>query len=116
MQAWVVAQPGPIDEQPLEHVEPPIPVPGPGEVRIRVSTCGVCRTDLRERHLFQERTLRSVTANTRDDGRMLLETAARIHMDVSATAYPLHEANRALQDLAHDRVSGVAVLVVAEPV
>lgn len=69
-----------------------------------------------ERHLFQERTLRSVTANTRDDGRMLLETAARIHMHVSATAYPFHEANRALQDLAHDRVSGVALLVVAEPV
>jgi propanol-preferring alcohol dehydrogenase len=63
-----------------------------------------------ERHLFQERMLRSVTANTRDDGRMLLETAARIHMRVSATAYAFRDANRALQDLAHDRVNGVAVL------
>src|SRR5450755_1677987 len=33
-----------------------------------------------ERHLFQERRLRSVTANTRDDGRLLLSTAARIHV------------------------------------
>jgi propanol-preferring alcohol dehydrogenase len=31
---------------PLELVERPDPVPGPGEVRVRVSTCGVCRTDL----------------------------------------------------------------------
>jgi propanol-preferring alcohol dehydrogenase len=69
-----------------------------------------------ERHLFQERTLRSVTANTRDDGRSLLETAARIHMQVAATAYPFREANRALQDLAHDRVNGVAVLDVVNTV
>jgi propanol-preferring alcohol dehydrogenase len=46
MQAWVVRRPGPIDEGPLALVERPSPVPGPGEVRVRVSTCGVCRTDL----------------------------------------------------------------------
>lgn len=32
--------------QPLEAVEVPDPIPGPGEVRIRVGACGVCRTDL----------------------------------------------------------------------
>ncbi len=31
---------------PLRRVERPMPVPGPGEVRIAVSACGVCRTDL----------------------------------------------------------------------
>ncbi len=49
-----------------------------------------------EQHLFEERVLRSVTANTRDDGRMLLQTAARIHIHVSATPYPFAAANDAL--------------------
>ncbi len=31
---------------PLHAVERPLPEPGPGEVRIRVTACGVCRTDL----------------------------------------------------------------------
>ncbi len=64
-----------------------------------------------ERHLFQERTLRSVTANTRADGRSLLETAARIDMHVTTTPYSFEHANEALRDLAHDRVTGAAVLV-----
>src|SRR5581483_4736974 len=46
MRAWAVERPGPIDEQPLVRVERPDPHPGPGEVRIKVSTCGICRTDL----------------------------------------------------------------------
>ena len=46
MRGWAVVQPGPIDTHPLEAVERPIPTPGPGEVRVKVSTCGVCRTDL----------------------------------------------------------------------
>jgi alcohol dehydrogenase, propanol-preferring len=68
-----------------------------------------------QRHLFQERTLRSVTANTRDDGRLLLWTAAHIHMRAMTTAYPFERANDALRDLAHDRVSGAAVLVMIPP-
>jgi propanol-preferring alcohol dehydrogenase len=31
---------------PLEWKELPDPQPGPGEIRVRVTTCGVCRTDL----------------------------------------------------------------------
>ena len=46
MRAWVVAVPGPIDGDPLRLVERPVPVPGPGELRVRVTHCGVCRTDL----------------------------------------------------------------------
>ena len=65
-------------------------------------------------HLFQERQLRSVTANTRDDGREFLETAARIGIRVEAVTYPLEEADRALRDLAHDRFTGAAVLQVAD--
>ena len=67
-----------------------------------------------QRHLFQERTLRSVTANTRDDGRHFLQTAADIHMHVAATPYPFEQANEALRDLAHDRVNGAAVLVLTQ--
>jgi alcohol dehydrogenase, propanol-preferring len=63
-----------------------------------------------EQHLFEERTLCSVTANTRGDGNEFLEIAARIPIRVSTTAYPIDQADRALEDLAHGRVNGAAVL------
>lgn len=65
-----------------------------------------------EKHLFFERDLRSVTANTRADGQELLEEAARIPIRPHVTTYPLADANRALQDLKHDRINGTGVLVV----
>ena len=37
MRAWVVNEPGPIDDHPLELVELPVPTPGPGEIRVRVA-------------------------------------------------------------------------------
>lgn len=46
MRAWQVRTPGPLASGPLEFVEKPTPEPGPGEVLVRVLTCGVCRTDL----------------------------------------------------------------------
>ncbi|HZU71148.1 MAG TPA: zinc-dependent alcohol dehydrogenase family protein [Acidimicrobiales bacterium] len=64
-----------------------------------------------ERHLFEERELVSVTANTRADGNELLEIAARIPLRPTVTPYPFAEADRALADLAADRVEGAAVLV-----
>jgi propanol-preferring alcohol dehydrogenase len=64
-----------------------------------------------ERHLFQERTLRSVTANTRQDGRDFLEAAAMIGVKISVAPYPFSEADRALADLKHERFTGAAVLV-----
>lgn len=64
-----------------------------------------------ERHLFEERTLRSVTANTRDDGTEFLEIAARIGIESTVQPYRWDRADEALADLAHDRVNGAAVLV-----
>ena len=46
MKAWVVRQPSPIDQGPIELVERPTPQPGSGEILVRVSVCGLCRTDL----------------------------------------------------------------------
>ena len=46
MRACILDSPAPIETHPLRFVELPTPVPGPGEVLIRVSACGVCRTDL----------------------------------------------------------------------
>ena len=64
-----------------------------------------------QRHLFEERTLQSVTANTRHDGEAFLSEAARIGIRVSAVPYPMAAADAALRDLHHDRVNGAAVLV-----
>ena len=61
-------------------------------------------------HLFQERQVRSVTANTRRDGEELLAVAARIPVRVQTVSYPLERAVEALVDLAHGRVTGAAVL------
>jgi propanol-preferring alcohol dehydrogenase len=63
-----------------------------------------------ERHLFYERELRSVTCNTRADGRDLLVEAAAIPIRPHVTVYPLEDANRALQDLKADRINGTGVL------
>ncbi len=64
-----------------------------------------------QEHLFEERTLQSVTANTRRDGEEFLAEAARIHLRVSAVPYPMARADEALLDLREDRVDGAAVLV-----
>jgi len=62
--------------------------------------------------LFQERTLRSVTSNTRGDAEEFLRLAERLHLKVSVTPYPLDAADQALADLAADRITGAAVLTV----
>ena len=61
-------------------------------------------------HLFEERQVRSVTANTRHDGEEFLALAASIAIHVETTSYPLDDADAALRDVAHDRVTGAAVL------
>ena len=65
-------------------------------------------------HLFQERMLTSVTANTRDDGRALLALAAEIPIRTRVRTYPLEAANEALADLKHDRIQGAAVLRIGD--
>lgn len=42
----MVDRPGPVDAGPVRLVDRELPEPGPGQVRVRVSVCGVCRTDL----------------------------------------------------------------------
>jgi alcohol dehydrogenase, propanol-preferring len=64
-----------------------------------------------ERDLFQERQVRSVTSNTRADGDDFLQLAARIGISVRTTPYALDRADAALRDLADDRLTGAAVLV-----
>lgn len=63
------------------------------------------------RHLFHERQVRSVTANTRQDGAEFLALAREIGIRVTTTPYPLDRADRALTDLAADQVHGAAVLM-----
>ncbi len=46
MRAWVVDRPGPIESGPLISISRAIPEPAHQEVRVRVLTSGVCRTDL----------------------------------------------------------------------
>ncbi len=60
--------------------------------------------------LFQERQVRSVTANTRGDGAEFLALAARFGIQPTTVAYPMASAPQALADLAHGRFSGAAVL------
>jgi propanol-preferring alcohol dehydrogenase len=63
-----------------------------------------------QRHLFEERQVRSVTANTRADGEEFLRIAASIPIRVTTTPFGLSEAPAALRALAHDQVEGAAVL------
>ena len=60
--------------------------------------------------LFQERRLRSVTANTRQDGEDFLRLATRFGIRATTTSYPMSAAAQALSDLAHGRYGGAAVL------
>lgn len=64
-----------------------------------------------ERELFYERELRSVTSNTRADGRKFLALAERHGVHATTHPYPLSEAPRALRDLKAGRFDGAAVLV-----
>jgi propanol-preferring alcohol dehydrogenase len=63
-----------------------------------------------QRDLFYEKTLTTVTANTRRDGEEFLELAGRIGLSISTQAYALEDADAALRDLAEGRVRGAAVL------
>ncbi|MFJ6705539.1 MULTISPECIES: zinc-binding alcohol dehydrogenase family protein [unclassified Streptomyces] len=64
-----------------------------------------------ERELFYERELRSVTSNTRADGREFLALAERHQVRATTHVYPLSEAPRAVRDLKAGRFDGAAVLV-----
>ncbi|WP_197377483.1 zinc-binding alcohol dehydrogenase family protein [Mycolicibacterium baixiangningiae] len=65
-----------------------------------------------QRHLFQERQIRSVTSNTRADAREFLAFAGRHRIEISSRPYPLDGADEALNDLSCGRIAGAAVLQV----
>jgi propanol-preferring alcohol dehydrogenase len=67
-----------------------------------------------EQDLYFEKTLRSVTASTRQDGRELLELAARIPIHPKVQLFPLEEANRALQLLKAGEIDGAGVLAIKD--
>ncbi|HTQ94161.1 MAG TPA: zinc-binding alcohol dehydrogenase family protein, partial [Streptosporangiaceae bacterium] len=80
-----------------------------------LSIAGIHLTDIPplnyEKHLFQERQLRSVTANTRQDARDFLGFAAEHKLAVTVHPYPLDRADQAQRDLKAGRFDGAAVLV-----
>ncbi len=64
-----------------------------------------------EHELFYEKELRSVTSNTRDNGREFLALAVRHRVRATTHVYPMSEAQQALQDLKAGLFDGAAVLV-----
>jgi propanol-preferring alcohol dehydrogenase len=82
-----------------------------------LAVAGIHLSDIPPLHyaaeLFQERQLRSVTANTRADGEEFFRLAAEIPLRPTTVAYPFDAADQALRDLAGDRVTGAAVIRVA---
>jgi propanol-preferring alcohol dehydrogenase len=63
------------------------------------------------RILWEERRIRSVANLTRQDAVEFLDLAPRAGVRTEVTTYPLEDANAALEDLRHGRLSGAAVLV-----
>jgi alcohol dehydrogenase, propanol-preferring len=80
-----------------------------------LAVAGIHLTDLPplvySRHLFRERVLTSVTANTRNDGEEFLRLAAALDLRPRVSTYDLADADRALDDLAAGRFTGAAVLM-----
>lgn len=80
-----------------------------------LATAGIYLTDIPtlryEQHLFYERNLRSVTANTRQDGEELLALAAQIPIRPRTQCFPLEQANEVLLTLKRDGLQGTGVLL-----
>jgi alcohol dehydrogenase, propanol-preferring len=80
-----------------------------------LAIAGIYLTDIPpmsyERYLFQERQLRSVTSNTREDAREFLALAQSHQLSVTTHRYDLDAADHALADLKAGRFDGAAVLV-----
>jgi len=79
-----------------------------------LAIAGIALTDIPplnyEKHLFQERQLRSVTSNTRAGAREFLAFCGEHKLAVTVHPYPLDAADQALRDLKAGRFDGAAVL------
>ena len=62
--------------------------------------------------LWRERQIRSVANLTRQDGEELLQIAPKVPVRTQVHSYPIADANAALDDLAHGRSQGAAVLTI----
>jgi propanol-preferring alcohol dehydrogenase len=95
-----------------EVVPPALEAVGKGGT---VALAGIHMTDIPrldyDRHLFREKVLTSVTANTREDGRGLFAVAEAAGLRPRTTVFPLAAANQALLALARDEIAGTGVLV-----
>jgi propanol-preferring alcohol dehydrogenase len=60
--------------------------------------------------IYQERCIRSVANNTREDGRDFMKIAAAIPIHTEVQVFPLDQANQALEALKHDGIRGAGVL------
>jgi len=102
--ALIFAPVGPLVVEALSHIVP-------GGV---VVCAGIHMSDIPSfpyRLLWQERVIRSVANLTRRDAQEFLALAPKVPIKTRVQPYPLADANRALADLRHGRVSGAAVLV-----
>jgi alcohol dehydrogenase, propanol-preferring len=81
----------------------------------RIISAGIHMSDIPSfpyADLWEERVLGSVANLTREDGEEFLTLAPRVPVQTEVTAYPLEEANQALEDLRAGRFRGAAVLQV----
>jgi propanol-preferring alcohol dehydrogenase len=81
----------------------------------RIISAGIHMTDIPSfpyADLWEERTLGSVANLTRQDGNEFIALAPQIPIHTEVTAYPLEQANEALEDLRAGRFRGAAVLEV----
>ncbi len=64
-----------------------------------------------EKHLFQEKTVQSTTANTRTDARELLTLSARLGVTTDVQEFPMDEANDALAGLKEGKLTAQAAVL-----
>ena len=80
-----------------------------------LAVAGIHLTDIPplnyERELFYEKELRSVTSNTRDDGREFLAFALRHHVRATTHCTRCHEHNRRCRTSTAGLFDGASVLV-----
>jgi propanol-preferring alcohol dehydrogenase len=67
-----------------------------------------------EKHLYHERTVRSVANATRKDGEELLKLASEIPIKTTTTSFPLEQANRVLKLLKDSKLDGGGILKIPD--
>ena len=83
-----------------------------------VALAGIYMTPIPEmdyvKHLYHERTLRSVANAIRQDGEELLKIAAEIPIRTTTKIFTLKDANKVLQLLKQSKIDGAAVLKISD--